>query len=560
MQGYPISSFLFWAIEPENRRRWAIYKFQEACHQGDSWSEKIEPDGRDVVFVLDGQQRLTSLLIGLRGSYTVRERYGRRSKTTSFRAHHLYLDLFKNPEDTDEGEEVTANRYAFRFADAEPRNDQRSLWMKVGDVLDLESEERLSSYRSRLLANLPDRVNDDQRETAERNLARLHSLIWTDMPVSFHTEHLQDIDRVLAIFIRANEGGMKLSKSDLLMAVIETTWGETYVREEILSLVARLNRDMGRPFEFDKDLVMRSSLVIPGLPAIYNVSNFTAHNMGIIRQNWPLIRESLEATVSLIASFGFDAASLTSMNAIIPIAYYISRLGGRPLDGTSASDSANRERIRRWLSSALFNGAFGGNSDQTISVCRDTIRESTIRSTDFPALQLAEDMRTRRYRHLAFDGESIRKLLDVGYGHRQARLAVSMLYDGQRTSLSRFHVDHIISKSAVSEKALRDRGVPGPKIETIRKAVDQLGNLHMLTEADNVGKSDKDLRSWLSTRDADFLERHMIPEDQGLWEPEWLLEFIEAREELIRKRLKRFLIVDERRATGASELAGDLPM
>jgi hypothetical protein len=545
MQGYPISSFLFWEVEPENRRRWAIYKFQEQFRQGESWNEKVEPDGREVVFVLDGQQRLTSLLVGLRGSYTLRERYARKSKASSYRPHHLYLDLFKDPADVDEDEEVTANRYSLRFADAAPRNDHRQLWVKVGDMLDLRDQERLDAYRERLVADLPEKVTRAQIETAEENLRRLHNLVWIDQPISYYTERLQDVDRVLAIFIRANEGGMKLSKSDLLMAVIETTWGETYVRDEILGLVSRLNRDMCRHFEFDKDLVMRTSLVIPDLPVVYNVGNFTAHNMSIIRDSWALIRRSLESTVALIASFGFDAALLTSTNAIIPIAYYLSRLDGHRLDGSSSFDSANRERIRRWLSSALFNGAFGGNSDQTIGVCRDTIRQAMHSSRDFPITQLADDMRTRRGRYLAFDEEGVRKLLDVQYGQRQCQLAAWMLYDGQHTNLSRFHVDHIIPQASVSERALRELGVPGAHIETIRASVNRLGNLHLLMDHDNLGKSDGDLRKWLLTRDAGFLDRHLIPADETLWSPDMLLEFIDAREELIRKRLSRFLTVQE---------------
>ena len=72
MKGYPISSFLFWAIDPERRQDWDIYKFLENFRHGDVHNEMAEMDGRDVVLVLDGQQRLTSLLIGLQGSYTIR--------------------------------------------------------------------------------------------------------------------------------------------------------------------------------------------------------------------------------------------------------------------------------------------------------------------------------------------------------------------------------------------------------------------------------------------------------------------------------------------------------
>ena len=71
MKGYPISSFLFWEIKPERRNDWEVYKFIENFRFGDTHNEMAEPDGRDVVLVLDGQQRLTSLLIGLRGTFTV---------------------------------------------------------------------------------------------------------------------------------------------------------------------------------------------------------------------------------------------------------------------------------------------------------------------------------------------------------------------------------------------------------------------------------------------------------------------------------------------------------
>lgn len=545
MQGYPISSFLLWKIEPENRRQWAIYKFEANFRQGVSWNEKVEPDGRKVTFVLDGQQRLTSLLIGLQGSFTLREKYGRREKSTSYRAHHLYLDLFKDPADIDDDDEVTVNRYRFRFSDIAPRSDAKNLWIKVGDVLDLEEPAQLDAYRDRVLANVPERVPAERLGIAKCNLTRLHELAWKDHSISYYTERAQEADRVLSIFIRANEGGVKLSKSDLLMAVLETTWGENYVRDEILGLVDTLNRDMGRVFVFDKDLIMRACLVLTDLPNVYNVNNFTAHNMAVIRTNWDLIRRSLESTVALAAVFNLDATQLSSMNALIPIAYYLAQLDGARLDGTTPFETINRERIRRWLFSALFNGAFGGNSDQTIGVCRDVIREDFRHSRDFPIARLVSEMRTRRSRHLAFDDQGVRKLLDVSYGQRHCQMALGMLYDGQRAPLARYHVDHIIPTALLTETALRDKGVPGAKIALIKVAANRIGNLQLLIDRENLSKSDKDFRAWLQTRDHNFLETHLIPDDPHLWHPEALLEFVEARETLIEKALGRFLIFED---------------
>jgi hypothetical protein len=53
LKGYPISSFLLWEIKPERRTDWEIYKFIENFRFGDTHNELAEPDGREVILVLD---------------------------------------------------------------------------------------------------------------------------------------------------------------------------------------------------------------------------------------------------------------------------------------------------------------------------------------------------------------------------------------------------------------------------------------------------------------------------------------------------------------------------
>src|SRR5437588_3223759 len=79
MRGYPISTFLFWDLKPENRDRWDVYRFIENFHANDTHNEFASTAGVQLLtLVLDGQQRLTSLLIGLKGSYTIKKKYRRR--------------------------------------------------------------------------------------------------------------------------------------------------------------------------------------------------------------------------------------------------------------------------------------------------------------------------------------------------------------------------------------------------------------------------------------------------------------------------------------------------
>jgi len=71
MRGYPIGSFLFWQIDPQSLDDFRFYRFMDRYHQRDHrHNEPIDLVGKhSVTAVLDGQQRLTALNIGLKGWY-----------------------------------------------------------------------------------------------------------------------------------------------------------------------------------------------------------------------------------------------------------------------------------------------------------------------------------------------------------------------------------------------------------------------------------------------------------------------------------------------------------
>ena len=71
MQDYPIGAFLFWEISKEKYKAYDFYYFLKDYHERKSiHNPKANLTGEDsVIAVLDGQQRLTSLYIGLKGTY-----------------------------------------------------------------------------------------------------------------------------------------------------------------------------------------------------------------------------------------------------------------------------------------------------------------------------------------------------------------------------------------------------------------------------------------------------------------------------------------------------------
>lgn len=96
MREYPISTLLVWRTKSRIRRRKFIDNYKNTIRLTDFY---VPEDDKTKLLVLDGQQRLQSLFIGLKGSYEKRELY----------FNVLSGDLVA-PEDV---------RYKFKFLDAE---------------------------------------------------------------------------------------------------------------------------------------------------------------------------------------------------------------------------------------------------------------------------------------------------------------------------------------------------------------------------------------------------------------------------------------------------------
>ena len=77
MQGYPFGTFLYWKVEKANSSRYMFYGFVCKYHERDSPHCPQLPTfhDSDLTAVLDGQQRLTALNIGLCGSMAWRVPY-----------------------------------------------------------------------------------------------------------------------------------------------------------------------------------------------------------------------------------------------------------------------------------------------------------------------------------------------------------------------------------------------------------------------------------------------------------------------------------------------------
>lgn len=536
MKGYPISSFMFWAVDQDLKQELRIYSFIENWQPGKQ-NPVASADGRDVVLVLDGQQRLTSLQIALRGSFAEKYKYKRRANPDAWAEKTLYLDLLTDPEEPGEEEDIDLGiSYGLRFHENAPRNDYRHHWFRLGQILNHPTEADRDTLIARTLDEMHHGITPFQRDLVAETLRRLHEVIWLEENINYYTERAGSVDRVLDIFVRANDGGVKLSKSDLMMSMITSKWNEGSARDEVFGFVDHINKSLGMPNAINKDFVLKACLVLCGFDVKYNVSNFTTEAIRTIERNWTAIKDAIERTFRFLNSLGISKENLSSLNAALPITWYLFHLPGVTLRGSSEFDRQNARAIQRWLLNSLLMGVFAGTSDRTIARARDTLVAAQALGRGFPEEALYEALAIGG-RQTRLDERAVEELLELKYNKAKTFLALSLLYDDLDWGGTSYHVDHIIPRDDANRRVLMSANVPEHRIREVLASVDRLGNLQLLPGPENLEKGALSFGSWITGRSDAYRERHMISQKPDLWTAAQLPEFVHDRERLIRQRL-----------------------
>ena len=453
----------------------------------------------------------------------------------------MHLDLLKDPQGVIEevGGAEEGIYYGFSFLADTPKPDTEHYWFRVGKILDFDSEDAFYELRDQEEEKLPDDVTKGQTRVFRRNMERLYRAVWKDEVIAFYTEPNQDYDRVLDIFVRANEGGTKLSKSDLLLSMVTSNWGGINAREEIFRFVDRINKKLMRWNDFDKDFIMKTCLVVADLRVAYKVQNFNTQNLQKIRNRWEDIKSAVERAVNMVNFFGIDRDNLTSANALIPLIYYLSSRPGLTFRGSTPFEARNLDLVRKWVGAVLLNGVFGGSSDNILRESRIVLQGLSGNEADFPADGINEVVE-RSGRTAYFNDYAIEGVLSLTYGKMHTFLALTLLYEDNGWGTMTHHQDHIFPRSMFKTKGLKDAGFDQEQIDRYRnELMNKLGNLQLLLAHENQEKLDKPFDEWISTRDKGFKMRHLIPDDPDLWTLDRFSDFVEAREKLIATRLKQ---------------------
>ena len=335
MQGYPIGSLLFWQVEADRSADYKWYGFMREYHQrNNSHCDVLDLPSQGLVAILDGQQRLTSLNIGLRGSHAEKEPRKWWDNPEAFPTKHLYVNLLREADTNELG-----LKFDFKFLTPSRAEDDRgdgAHWFRVSDIWGFSSGKDVHRVLQR---------NEiGNHELAYDILYDLYAVVHEKPTLPYYVEREPDLDKVLNIFIRVNSAGTPLTYSDLLLSIATAQWKERDARAEIHGLVDELN-ETGGGFSLSKDLVLKAGLMLSDIPSVaFRVTNFTAANMVKLEQNWDDISAALRTAVRSVTPSSRPRWSTTG-TAAMGCASKKSRRSSRLVSGrvnratTSASDT-----------------------------------------------------------------------------------------------------------------------------------------------------------------------------------------------------------------------------
>ena len=532
MQGYPFGTFLYWKIKQENNSNYQFYDFVREYHEKDNphCPRLGELPNRDVTAVLDGQQRLTALNIGLRGSMARKLPWKWRNNPGAYPRKQLYIDLLWTPDDDDVG-----LQYRFEFRTPAEIDSGESCWFLVKEILKLDdSGPAMTEWLERKLPNFP--ITQPYKV-----LHKLYKAIRETPLVSFYREDSQELEKVLQIFIRTNSGGAVLSRSDLLLSVAVAQWSHYDAREEIHQLVDDLN-GIGNGFWFSKDWVLKAGLMLGNIGSVgFKVENFNRPNMEELEEKWPDIKRALTLTVRLASNFGFTAETIGADSALLPIAYYLHVT--KAADGylVKSRFATDRDNIRRWLIRGLLKaGIWGSGLDSLLTALRQVI--GSHHDNGFPIAGIRDAMNARG-KSLAFIDEEIDDLTEMRYGDWRVFSLLSLIFNHLDLKHD-FHIDHFFPKSHFTPARLRSEGFSEEEVPDLREKMNCLPNLQLLPGVENQEKHSMLPATWLDNFESDekrteYTNAHMlgnVPSDLSGFS-----DFYSARRDRLKSKIKNLL-------------------
>ncbi len=472
-------------------------------------------------FLLDGQQRLTSLSLALEDPAD----------------HNLSTRAFFDVEN-EQFLLGQKNKTIRRRIEADD-----PLIVALSDLVPRASADDVGIHQrvDAVLQRLEERgqLTGSKRESELRSrLHRVATMLQEDaLCEEFKNEHEED---AIELFARLNKGGTSLSAGDVEAARLS--------REATASIVGPMREFVQTP-EF-KALGINFVFVTRALITVHRGnSSFSklpkswASGVGDIRESWRQTERGLRAAARIVHELGwFTRRWLPSANALIPIAYLLRDVRG-------ALPKGEREQIKRFLLLTGLRSLFRGSVETTINTFINPLRGISPRRKQRAVLLVKKIPRNRLYKIQPEDIRTTTRMyspvMQVYLAYLVSKKACSWPSARQISKIAVQGVagDPLAVHHIFPKRFMQQFEVPVEKLNTV-------ANYAILAQSDNAMLSDSDPA--LVHEELSPAQRRVAAEQlffqtaDGRLSHEAYDEFVDFRARRLAERLNEFLDLAKR--------------
>ena len=400
LRDYPIGTFLFWDVDSTVFEKYTFNKFLSDVHErrkGDLVrGERSAIRKEHYTAVLDGQQRITSIYMGICGCYRrhIKSRpWADPMDTSSFEKLYLCVNILHIPQNEDD-------KYQFDFLSEDkinkniidPETNKHEFWLRISEIYDNCNKDDFDvveyQEEKETIANADSPAvtwATSERKNFRNLISKFKEAFYIRPVLNYYSAKGMDLGQVVEIFVRVNSGGQKLTASDLMLSVASAAHSDTMGEDfhvKIQNAIEQVNNATTNPdggFVADQDTILTTGLMIIEAQklSLNKEENYEVATLNKMINKWDSIVDSLCAAVKYYEKLGFESKKL-SKNYIMSLAYYMYLHNLTEDHFSKQNNRANCDRIliRQWTLRSIINGLFNYGTRNILAKIRDYLKSA----------------------------------------------------------------------------------------------------------------------------------------------------------------------------------------
>ncbi|AIG98447.1 hypothetical protein AFULGI_00016880 [Archaeoglobus fulgidus DSM 8774] len=505
IKGFPVGAVILW-------------KPSRAVVENDSLAKPILGNRKDleeqeVYYVLDGQQRLTALLL-----------------------------MFNNWKIKRDGEEISRIPISIRVS-GEGYKLYKSEKIGVNLCEALKAFSTGSVYDPKAMEKLREKLD----ERAYRLLGDIARKRIAGYEIPIYILETSDEDETVfsemaEAFTRVNRAGIRIGNVELILSYLAGKVSGS-LKEGIISIYRGLEN-----FKIDLQPVIRTVLSEFGIKqtdikaerfnsVIRTLQNFSEDKIKISLKN-------VSKSIGLVADFlrkelGVkDTRILPSQIPLVTLAKYFTTIG---INDITEVDKASKEKIEKWFILVSFNGYYSSYPDTKLELDLKTVQ----RNGEFPFEDLVENIKERGGK-IEITREDLKKGMKENVvrgkvGKAYLFLLYILLVKNGADNWANLKIAETpfddLAKHHIFPKDYLKRELVVEEEENMDISINNLANITFVDKRINSEIGDKAPKEYLPNYSLS-LNKHFIPRDENLWTIETYEAFLEGRISLIWSKAK----------------------